>query len=230
MKGFQGRTEDTVRPAADAENAKGTDDAGGAERPPRGPSSGAGARRVETAMAQGPAGRSGGARSGEGEAPGGGRSAAEALRRFGYLLLRAVAVLAAFAAMVAFAVVLAQLTLTPMPGAVEQTHTNLQPGWSLRHYLDAPAREALQQVGGNIALGVPFGVLLPTLFPGSRGVLRTVLMAAAAMLLVEVVQGALITGRAFDIDDVILNTTGALLGYLFLGRRMSRAIHGLGKE
>ncbi|MDA0565056.1 VanZ family protein [Streptomonospora sp. S1-112] len=132
--------------------------------------------------------------------------------------------------MVAFAVVLGQLTLTPMPGAVEQTHTNLQPGWSLRHYLDAPAREALQQVGGNIALGVPFGVLLPTLFPGSRSVLRTVLMAAVAMLLVEVVQGSLITGRAFDIDDVILNTTGALLGYLFLGRRMSRAIHDLGKD
>lgn len=35
----------------------------------------------------------------------------------------------------------------------------------------------------------------------------------------------MITGRAFDIDDVILNCTGALLGYLLLGRRLGRAVH-----
>ena len=45
------------------------------------------------------------------------------------------------------------------------------------------------------------------------------------MTLVELIQGALVTGRAFDVDDVILNTAGALLGYLLLGRRMSRAVH-----
>ena len=45
------------------------------------------------------------------------------------------------------------------------------------------------------------------------------------MLLVEFAQGALVEGRAFDIDDVILNTTGALIGYLLLGRRLSRAVH-----
>nr|WP_258050354.1 VanZ family protein [Streptomyces finlayi] len=47
------------------------------------------------------------------------------------------------------------------------------------------------------------------------------------MILVELVQGALITGRAFDVDDVLLNTTGALLGYLLIGRRMGRAVHPL---
>ncbi|PZG92718.1 VanZ family protein, partial [Streptomyces sp. NTH33] len=61
--------------------------------------------------------------------------------------------------------------------------------------------------------------------PGARGVLRVVLLTATVMLLVEFAQGALITGRAFDIDDVILNTSGALVGYLLLGRRMSRAVH-----
>ncbi|MUL41684.1 VanZ family protein [Streptomonospora sp. PA3] len=132
--------------------------------------------------------------------------------------------------MVAFAAVLARLTLTPVPGAVGETHTNLQPGWSLRFYLDAPARVAIQQVGGNVLLGVPFGVLLPVLYPGFRRILRTVVLTAVAMLLVEVVQGTLITGRAFDIDDVILNTTGALFGYLLLGRRLSRAVHGWGRR
>lgn len=148
------------------------------------------------------------------------------LRRFGLAVLRAVVVLAAFAGMVAFAVVLARITLTPVPGAVGHTHTNLEPGWSLKFYLDAPAREAIQQVGGNLVLGAPFGFLLPVLYPGFRRIVRTVVLTALVMLLVETVQGALVSGRAFDIDDVILNTTGALLGYLLLGRRISRAVHG----
>ncbi|WP_327417995.1 VanZ family protein [Streptomyces sp. NBC_01233] len=45
------------------------------------------------------------------------------------------------------------------------------------------------------------------------------------MTLVELTQGALVTGRVFDIDDVILNTAGALLGYLLIGRRLGRAVH-----
>ncbi|KUN23661.1 hypothetical protein AQJ23_23940 [Streptomyces antibioticus] len=139
---------------------------------------------------------------------------------------RAVAMVAAFAFMVAFAVVLARLTLEPSPASEALTHTNLHPGRSLRAYLDQPElRDAVKQIGGNILLGVPFGVLVPILAPRTRGVLRVLLLTAIVMLLVEFAQGALITGRAFDIDDVILNTTGALIGYLLLGRRLSRAVH-----
>ncbi len=72
---------------------------------------------------------------------------------------------------------------------------------------------------------MPFGVLAPVVAPRTRGFLRILVLTAVVMLLVEVAQGALVTGRAFDIDDVILNTAGALLGYLLLGRRMSRAVH-----
>ncbi|MGW5634436.1 VanZ family protein [Streptomyces sp. NPDC003832] len=128
--------------------------------------------------------------------------------------------------MVAFAVVLAKLTLQPSPASESLTHTNLHPGRSLRAYLDQPElRDAFKQIGGNLVLGVPFGVLAPVLAPQARGVLRVLLLTATVMLMVEFAQGALITGRAFDIDDVILNTTGALIGYLLLGRRMSRAVH-----
>ncbi|GAB3206981.1 VanZ family protein [Marinactinospora thermotolerans] len=146
------------------------------------------------------------------------------LRAFGVLVLRALAVLVAFVAMVGFAAFLAQITLTPVPGAVGVVHSNLEPGASLRLYLDAPAHEALKQVGGNVVLGVPFGVLLPVLLPRTRGV-RVVLLTALVMLLVEVAQGLLVTGRAFDIDDVILNTSGALIGYAVVGRRIARTVH-----
>ncbi|WP_254401394.1 VanZ family protein [Streptomyces sp. AC555_RSS877] len=140
--------------------------------------------------------------------------------------LRLLAMLGAFAVMVAFAVVLARLTLEPSPASEALTHTNMRPGRSLRAYLDQPAlRDAVKQIGGNLLLGVPFGVLVPIVAPRTRGMLRVLLLTATVMLLVEFAQGALITGRAFDIDDVILNTAGALVGYLLLGRRMSRAVH-----
>ncbi|MFI5960837.1 VanZ family protein [Streptomyces asoensis] len=140
--------------------------------------------------------------------------------------LRALAMLFGFAFMVAFAVVLARLTLEPSPASVALVHSNLRPGDSLRAYLDQPElRDAVKQIGGNVVLGVPFGILVPLVAPGARGVLRVMLLTAGVMLLVEFAQGALVTGRAFDIDDVILNTTGALIGYLLLGRRVSRAVH-----
>jgi glycopeptide antibiotics resistance protein len=154
------------------------------------------------------------------------REEAEPARRPLPWPLRLLAVLCAFAFMVVFAVVLARLTLNPSPASEAFTHTNLHPGRSLKAYLDQPAlRDAVKQIGGNILLGVPFGVLVPVVAPRTRGVLRVLLLTAIVMLLVEFAQGAMVTGRAFDIDDVILNTTGALIGYLLLGRRMSRAVH-----
>jgi len=128
--------------------------------------------------------------------------------------------------MVGFAVVLSHLTLEPSQASVQLTHTNLEPGDSIRNYLRQPAFvDTVKQLGGNIVLGVPFGLLLPVLVPAARGLLRVTVATAGVMLLVELVQGALITGRAFDVDDVILNASGALLGYLLLGRRLGRAVH-----
>ena len=142
------------------------------------------------------------------------------------MAVRVLLLVAAFAAMVAFAAVLARLTLTPSASSVPLTHPNLSPGDSIRDYLGQPhLADTVKQLGGNIVLGVPFGVLLPVLAPGARGTLRVGAATAVVMLLVELVQGALITGRAFDIDDVILNCTGALIGYLLLGRKLGRAVH-----
>ncbi|WP_406723787.1 VanZ family protein [Streptomyces sp. GD-15H] len=142
------------------------------------------------------------------------------------LPVRLLAMLCAFTFMVVFAAVLARLTLQPSPASEALIHTNLRPGRSLRAYLDQPAlRDAVRQVGGNILLGMPFGVLAPVVAPRTRGFLRVLLLTGSVMLMVEFAQGAMITGRAFDIDDVILNTAGALIGYLLLGRRLSRAVH-----
>ncbi|MDG4856885.1 VanZ family protein [Streptomyces sp. T-3] len=140
--------------------------------------------------------------------------------------LRVLVMLVAFAAMVGFGAVLARLTLEPSVASESLTHSNLRPGSSIRDYLAQPEfRDTMKQLGGNLLLGVPFGILLPVLLPRTRGLLRVTLATAAVMVLVELAQGALVIGRTFDIDDVILNTSGALLGYLLLGRRLGRAVH-----
>ncbi|MFE6844727.1 VanZ family protein [Streptomyces sp. NPDC057686] len=132
----------------------------------------------------------------------------------------------AFAGTVLFGVVLARLTLEPSAASAALVHSNVRPGHSISAYLEgASTVEAARQLGGNLLLGLPFGVLLPVLLPPARGLLRVGAVTVCLMTLVELVQGALVTGRVFDIDDVVLNTAGALLGYLLVGRRLGRAVH-----
>ncbi|MFJ4777975.1 VanZ family protein [Streptomyces sp. NPDC088762] len=141
-------------------------------------------------------------------------------------VVRALAMLAAFVGTVLFSLLLARVTLEPSAASAGVVHSNTRPGASISLYLDgASVREAVKQLGGNVLLGVPFGVLLPVLIPQAHGVLRLAAVTAVVMTLVELIQGSLVTGRAFDVDDVLLNVAGALLGYLVLGRRMGRAVH-----
>ncbi|MFF2526890.1 VanZ family protein [Streptomyces liangshanensis] len=135
----------------------------------------------------------------------------------------------AFLALVAFSAVLADLTLTPSPASADIAGSNLRPGHSLRQYAeDYTFLAACKQIGGNIVMGMPFGLILPVLMPRRLPMLRVVVLTAVVMALVELAQGSIVQGRAFDVDDVILNTSGALLGYLLLGRRIGRRFHALG--
>ncbi|MEU1616771.1 VanZ family protein [Streptomyces sp. NPDC005722] len=143
-------------------------------------------------------------------------------------LVRWAAMALAFVAMVAFGAVLARATLAPSYASEGLAHANLQPGASLRQYYERyTVAGAVRQVGGNVLLGMPFGVLLPVLAPKARGALRVVVTTGLVMILVELAQGAVVQGRAFDVDDVIMNTAGALLGYLLFGRRLGRAVHAV---
>ncbi|MER6193626.1 VanZ family protein [Streptomyces cyaneofuscatus] len=142
------------------------------------------------------------------------------------MLLRVTVLTVVLLGLVAFSILLAKVTLTPSPASEDIVTSNLRPGRSLRQYAeDYTFLAACKQAGGNVLLGVPFGLLLPFLVPRRLRMISMTLLTVAAMVLVELVQGALVTGRAFDIDDVILNTSGALLGYLLLGRRISHSYH-----
>ncbi|MFE2059582.1 VanZ family protein [Streptomyces sp. NPDC056465] len=152
-------------------------------------------------------------------------------RSTGRLLLRAAVLAATFLALVAFSVVLAKVTLTPSPASEDIVTSNLRPGRSLRQYAeDYTFLAACKQAGGNLLLGAPFGVLLPILVPRRLRMLRMIVLTVLVIAVIELGQGALVAGRAFDIDDVILNTSGALLGYLFVGRRVSHRYHALADD
>jgi VanZ family protein len=145
-------------------------------------------------------------------------------REWGRTLLRAGLFVCAFACLVLFSAVLARLTLTPSQASEGLATVNTRPGASLRQYAqEYTFLAAAKQIGGNLLLGVPFGVLLPVLMPRTRRLLRVMMITVVLIILVELVQGAIVAGRAFDVDDVILNTTGALIGYVLLGRRLGRA-------
>ena len=66
---------------------------------------------------------------------------------------------------------------------------------------------------GNVIGFVPFGLLLPVIFRNFRKAGRIVMSGFALSLTVETIQLISRVG-SFDVDDLMLNTLGAFLGYL----------------
>jgi glycopeptide antibiotics resistance protein len=76
----------------------------------------------------------------------------------------------------------------------------------------------LINIFGNIAVFVPFGILLPLCL--QKTFIRILIVFLAGVLCLETLQLVCRRGT-FDVDDIILNTAGFLLGWIFylLGRR-----------
>lgn len=64
---------------------------------------------------------------------------------------------------------------------------------------------------GNIVLLVPIGFIMPFIFPSMNGIQKWT-FAIVACLMIETSQALLHIG-IFDIDDVILNTLGVMIGF-----------------
>ncbi len=89
-----------------------------------------------------------------------------------------------------------------------RSYFNLVP---FRSYFADPPR-TVAEVLGNVALFVPLGLLLP--FVSRRWTLPLVLSVAAVLsMIIEVGQFLLNQGRSADIDDVVLNVIGAVVGW-----------------
>lgn len=66
---------------------------------------------------------------------------------------------------------------------------------------------------GNVAIFLPLGVLPPLLWPRWRK-RCAILLGMGVSIFIELVQP--LVGRTRDVDDLILNTLGALLGWLIV--------------
>ena len=74
---------------------------------------------------------------------------------------------------------------------------------------------AFRNIAGNFVLFFPMGIFLPCLFPKTQNFRRTVLISFCTIVCVESIQLLLRCG-IFDIDDLILNISGWLLGFAML--------------
>ncbi|MBS4220228.1 VanZ family protein [Bacillus sp. FJAT-49711] len=68
---------------------------------------------------------------------------------------------------------------------------------------------------GNILIFLPLGILLPLLFKRYSRFLKVIVASIVISFTIETLQIVLKLGQ-FDIDDVILNTIGSILGFFFL--------------
>lgn len=64
---------------------------------------------------------------------------------------------------------------------------------------------------GNIVMFIPFGYFISTYIKPKR-ILPILIVSALSSTTVEFVQSCI--GRSFDVDDIILNVLGALIGFL----------------
>ena len=116
----------------------------------------------------------------------------------------------------AWSLVVAYLTFFPMRIIFYDWHgtVSLIPFASIMNLLRySTALTALKNIAGNVLLFVPFGLLLPLLFERLRKPWPLLWRAAVISGAIEV--GQLPTRvRATDVDDVILNVVGAMVGLL----------------
>lgn len=102
---------------------------------------------------------------------------------------------------------------------------NLVPMRSLLEVASIGAGQISRQILGNVVLFVPLGLLAPALWPRFRSARGVALLGLTASLAIETTQFIQATAglarlRAVDIDDVLLNVVGALIGYgLSIGAR-----------
>jgi glycopeptide antibiotics resistance protein len=132
------------------------------------------------------------------------------------------------ATFVVYLAVVAALTIVPTHlrriRSADPNHINIIPGgYSLKCYRTARDEDprlisfCLRNTYGNVALFMPLGILLPLISTRFQSLKRMLLLALCVSLTIETLQFVLrFVGnpRAVDIDDVILNTLGACVGYV----------------
>ncbi len=102
-----------------------------------------------------------------------------------------------------------------------ESNINLRPFHTIDNYLsvilhkpDSPYfQQCVIELVGNLVLFIPAGWLLPKLFRKMRRFFPFFFTCLGCIFLIETLQLLSLLGH-FDIDDVILNMTGILIGFI----------------
>jgi glycopeptide antibiotics resistance protein len=146
-------------------------------------------------------------------------------RKTGYLILFALYLILLFY-LLFFSEKLGRTVVT------EQYRYNLTLFREIRRYYNLRNSEPkmfLLNIFGNVAAFVPFGYLVPKLKQRSTSFFFTALFSFELSLCVELLQLVFKLG-CFDVDDLLLNTLGGMLGYLiyrithYFNRRKKRHV------
>ncbi|MFA9377798.1 MAG: VanZ family protein [Lachnotalea sp.] len=109
-----------------------------------------------------------------------------------------------------YAVVVFSITVSPMYGF----NTNIN--WQLVNFIPGQAYKSMSvnplNLWGNILMFVPFGFIIPLLSRRFRNARSIIFLGAGLSFAIEFCQ--LFLGRGTDIDDLILNILGTIIGYL----------------
>lgn len=101
--------------------------------------------------------------------------------------------------------------IDPAPGqVVNDNFTLFRTVWIYLANLDSPFW--VGQLVGNLLLLLPVGLLGPIALPAINGWVRVLLVALALSLAIEAAQ-LWVPNRSADVDDLLLNVAGAMLGY-----------------
>lgn len=100
--------------------------------------------------------------------------------------------------------------------SLQEYHYNLIPFKEISRFITYSGRlgfgAVFANLVGNVVAFIPFGMFLPVISNHKRKLFGMTLLSFELSLLIEVTQLVSKAG-SFDVDDLILNTLGGLLGY-----------------
>ncbi len=120
-----------------------------------------------------------------------------------------------------FAYVIGTIVITLWPLHFDPDHHGLEKGNRIPFHgtlgFVTSQNEEQQRIGdldflANVLLYIPVGLLLPLAIDRPGGVFITLVITAGLALGLEIVQGAIVAERTFDIDDAISGFAGAGIG------------------
>ncbi|MGN0514368.1 MAG: VanZ family protein [Lachnospiraceae bacterium] len=89
---------------------------------------------------------------------------------------------------------------------------NLKPFIWVREVYDMGIKKMYEQLILNVGMFIPYGLLLPMAIKNARNFRTVSLIVLFSTIGIEVIQYFM--GRSADIDDVIMNFLGGIIGYL----------------